>query len=281
MKFTKLVNQILEQQLVTVNANDAATLGKTLGDPDMGLLNIPVDFRTELADGSGTSYGSGVTLDSIVRRAQNSLRVMGGNAQDKQSILTQAANSLQDWAIGLNRDNTVPQEHRIDDSFRDKLMDMASNLNNVEKFIGAIKLPNQPVQPMPIPRHGPALTQMQKDALQFRAVGDPEQEADRTLAALKYQQAAKSSSSLPQEKQIEDYATAYYDPSSSLYKKLRDPKFLQILRNQDPVYYNHLIAKLIEKRDEKHLLTAWKLRMRDQNKPEEFITNVLNQVKKK
>lgn len=131
----------ITEQLATVNTNDAATLGKTLGDPNMGLLNVPVSYKTQTAQG-GTSYGANVTLDGIVRSAQNSLRMLGSNAQDKQNILTQAANSLQDWAIGLNQDNKVPQEHRIDDNFRDKLMDMASNLNNVEKFIGAIKLPN-------------------------------------------------------------------------------------------------------------------------------------------
>lgn len=192
MNFNNLVDSVLNEQsviqaplqsgpkLATTTSSpkpfspqELETLARTFQDV---ALKIPVSYRTEMAGGKGTSYGAGVTLDSIVRKAQNSLQMLGQNPEDKQGVLTQAANSLQDWAVGMNQDSKVPEEDRIDDQMRDRFMDSFANLNNVEKFIGAIKLPNQPVQPMskPIPGHGPALTQTQKDAEQFRAVGDDE-----------------------------------------------------------------------------------------------------------
>ena len=194
MNFNNLVDSVLNEQSVIqapfqpgskptttttsspkpFSPQELETLARTFQDV---ALKIPVSYRTEMAGGKGTSYGGGVTLDNIVRKAQNSLQLLGHNPQDKQGILTQAANSLQDWAVGMNQDSKVPEEDRIiDDQMRDRFMDSFTNLNNVEKFIGAIKLPNQPVQPMPkpIPGHGHSLTQSQKDAQQFRAVGDDE-----------------------------------------------------------------------------------------------------------
>ena len=139
MNFSTLVNSVLKEQ---TTANDAATLGKTLGDPNFGLLDIPVSFRTQQATGPGMSYGNNVTLSSIIKNAQNNLKMLGHSPQDKQKILTQTANQLQDYFVGLNQDPKVPQDLKIDDNFRNKLMDMASKLNSVEKFIEAIKLPS-------------------------------------------------------------------------------------------------------------------------------------------
>jgi hypothetical protein len=115
---------------------DVEALAKTFGDPDYA-LNIPVSYKVQTADGAGTSYGGGVTLNSIIRRAQVGLSVSGSNPQDKQQILTQAANQLQDWAVGMNQDTGVPEEDRIDDNTRDYFMNIFSNLESTEKFINS------------------------------------------------------------------------------------------------------------------------------------------------
>lgn len=222
MNFNNLVDSVLNEQSVIqapfhsgskpittttsspkpFSPQELETLARTFQDV---ALKTPVSYRTKTADGMGTSYGGGVTLDSIVRRAQNSLRSLGQNPKDKQSILTHAANSLQDWAVGMNQDSGVPEADRIDDQTRDRFMDSFANLNNVEKFIGAINLPNQPVQ-----QPKPVMTAAQKE----------------------------------EDKELTDLAWAYYDKGSSLYKQLRDPKTLQDLQRQDPMYYNKLMQKI-------------------------------------
>jgi len=199
MNFNNIVDSILKEQSVIqapfqsntratptaqspkpFTSKDIEALAKTFGDPNYA-LNLPVSYYTQYPEGPGSgpgqgeSYGANVTLDSIIRRAKNSLQTTGHNPQDKQNTLTLAANALQDWAIGMNQDNKIPVQDRIDDQTREHFLDMFSNLSNVEKFIGAIDLPNQSVQqPKPLPGHGPAITPGQKEAEQFKAVGDNE-----------------------------------------------------------------------------------------------------------
>jgi hypothetical protein len=58
-------------------------------------------------------------------------------------------------------------------------MDEFAKLDNVEKFVNAFSVSQQPAsyisQTKPLPGHGPAITKSQKEAEQFKAVGDEEE----------------------------------------------------------------------------------------------------------
>lgn len=47
-----------------------------------------------------------------------------------------------------------------------------------------------------------------------------------------------------EEKELEDYANAYFDPNSNLYNMLRDDKFLHELQTEDPRFYSVLMQKI-------------------------------------
>jgi hypothetical protein len=100
------------------------------------ISNAPVSYKTQMAGSEGTSYGGNVTVNDIIKRAKNSLSVMGSNPQDKQRILTQAANSLQDYISGSKQ---------LDNQTISDLMDEFAKLDNVERFVNAYTVTSTPV----------------------------------------------------------------------------------------------------------------------------------------
>lgn len=131
------------------------------------ISNAPVSFKTETADGTGMSYGGNVTINDIIGKAKVRLNALGRNPEDKQNVLSQTANALQDYISGSKQ---------LDSQTVNDLMDEFAKLDNVEKFVNAYNVTQQPTQQVaqtkPLPGHGPAITQAQKDAEQFTAVGD-------------------------------------------------------------------------------------------------------------
>lgn len=150
---------------------------KFLSQPS--IANKPVSYKVALADESpgGASYGGGVTFSGIINSAKNLLQ---GNPSEKQKTLTNTANQLQDYFAGLNGAGV------IDNATREDLMDMVANLGNTEKFINSFGQMPQAPQPQiakMLPGQGPAITQRQKEAEQFRAVGDNELGPENALGS--------------------------------------------------------------------------------------------------
>lgn len=149
-----------------------------------------------------------------------------------QNVLNQLSSTLQDYIIGLQEDKKV-----IDQNTASQLIATFQDLNNVKYFFDNYQLSKRPIASIP-----------QERPEDFRAVGDDE------------------------EKELEDYTNAYFDPNSNLYNMLRDDKFLHELQTEDPRFYSVLMQK-IEKRvgerrsdDMKNMLIRMK---REQGLPEQ------------
>ena len=94
---------------------------KFLSQPS--IANKPVSYRVETQSPGGMSYGGNVTFNQIINKAKV---LLANNPSEKQRILTDTANQLQDYFAGLNGARV------IDNNTREDLMDVISNLGNTE-----------------------------------------------------------------------------------------------------------------------------------------------------